>query len=467
MHEQVLWLARGQAPRLPSLRGQLRAGVVVVGGGMAGLAAAQWLRERAGCDVVLLEAGGCGGGATGRSSGFITPDSELQVADLVGRFGAREGRTLWLAARGACDHIRDNVRRFDIACDLVEADCLYLGAGLLGQHTVRVEHGTRQGLDLDSRIYEGEALATVLGTRRYRAGVRYGGTFAIDAHAYAQGLKRALVAAGVRVFEDSPVVGLGGDRVETADGSVLADRVIVCLDRFAPELGVARDTWHAQTFLLASAPLDAATQRSLFPDGPLLAWDTDLIYQYFRLTGDGRLLVGGGRLRETYAGAHHDSDTPRRLQRCARRDLPGPARPAVRVLLAGPHRRHPGHVAAGRSGLAGRAGSPEIAAGCLRRRVALVGAGRAGGGPVGRRRPRAAGSPPAARTPLPSGGGGAAAAGGGDLSLVAPDLQADVRGRTSLPDLSIQASLGALSVLPWPARPPRPTHPAKSSRPRL
>ena len=157
------------------------------------------------------------------------------MADLVRRFGAREGRTLWLAARGACDHIRDNVRRFDIACDLVEADCLYLGAGPLGQHTVRVEHGTRQGLDLDSRIYEGEALATVLGTRRYRAGVRYGGTFAIDAHAYAQGMKRALVAAGVRVFEDSPVVTLGGERVETAHGSVLADRVIVCLDRYAPD----------------------------------------------------------------------------------------------------------------------------------------------------------------------------------------------------------------------------------------
>jgi gamma-glutamylputrescine oxidase len=289
---------------------------------MAGLTAAQWLHQRAGRDVVLLEAGGCGGGATGRSSGFITPDSELQVADLVRRFGAREGRALWLAARGACDHIRDNVRRLGIACDLVEADCLYLGAGRRGQHTIRVEHGTRQGLDLDSRIYEGEALAAVLGTRRYRAGVRYGGTFAIDAHAYAQGLKQALVAAGVRVFEDSPVITLGGDRVETAHGSVLADRVIVCLDRFAPDLGVARDTWHAQTFLLASAPLDVATQRSLFPDGPLLAWDTDLIYQYFRLTGDGRLLVGGGRLRETYARVHHDSDTPRRLQRWAQRTFP-------------------------------------------------------------------------------------------------------------------------------------------------
>jgi hypothetical protein len=40
----------------------------------------------------------------------------------------------------------------------------------------------------------------------------------------------------------------------------------------------------------------------------MLVWDTDLVYQYFRPTGDGRLLVGGGteletfRRRETHGG---------------------------------------------------------------------------------------------------------------------------------------------------------------------
>ena len=28
-----------------------------------------------------------------------------------------------------------------------------------------------------------------------------------------------------------------------------------------------------------------------------MVWDTDLTYKYFRLTGDGRLLIGGGTLR--------------------------------------------------------------------------------------------------------------------------------------------------------------------------
>lgn len=79
------------------------------------------------------------------------------------------------------------------------------------------------------------------------------------------------------------------------------------------------NTWHAQTFLILSEPLDRGLRESLFPEGPMLAWDTDLIYQYFRLTGDGRLLVGGGTLRETYGPIRHDSRTSRRLERFIRK----------------------------------------------------------------------------------------------------------------------------------------------------
>jgi gamma-glutamylputrescine oxidase len=322
MVEQVHWYAG--TPRQPPipLAGRIEADVVVVGGGMAGLAAAGWLRDQAGREVAVLESSFCGGGATGRSSGFITPDSELQVTDLVRRFGADQARRLWMAAHDACEHIRGNVERHGIACDLVQADCLYLGAGRRGFDAVREEHATREQLGFDSRLYSKDALRAVLGSDRYAGGVRYGRTFAIDPHAYAQGMKTALVERGVRIFEGTPAVTLARGRVDTPGGSVSAPHVVVCLDRFAPELGVARDTWHAQTFLIVSEPLDRGLRESLFPDGPVLAWDTDLIYQYFRLTGDGRLLVGGGTLRETYASAHHDSRTPKRLEQFIRKTFP-------------------------------------------------------------------------------------------------------------------------------------------------
>jgi gamma-glutamylputrescine oxidase len=325
MIEQVHWYAR--TPRTPpeKLEGRIEADVVVVGGGMAGLAAAEWLHDCAGRRVVLLESTFCGGGATGRSSGFITPDSELQLADLVRRYGADQARLLWQGAHDACEHIRANVARYGIACDLVPADCLYLGAGRGGWGAIQKEHAAREQLGFDSRLYPRDALRAVIdtGSGRYAGGVRYGGTFAIDPHAYARGMRAALVGRGVRIFEDTPAVTLGRGRVDTPAGSVSAPHVVVCLDRFAPELGVARDTWHAQTFLILSEPLDRGLRESLFPDGPLLAWDTDLIYQYFRLTGDGRLLVGGGTLRETYARPRHGSGTPRRIERFVRKTFPG------------------------------------------------------------------------------------------------------------------------------------------------
>jgi gamma-glutamylputrescine oxidase len=324
MVEEVHWYARTPKPTPKKLEARIEADVVVVGGGMAGLAAAEWLHDQGGRQVVLLESSFCGGGATGRSSGFITPDSELQVTDLVRRYGAEQARRLWKAAHDACEHIRANVARHRIACDLVQADCLYLGAGRRGWNAIRQEHAARERLGFDSRLYPRHALRAVIdiGSDRYAGGVRYGGTFAIDPHAYAQGIKAALLEGGVRIFEDSPAVTLARGRVDTPAGSVSAPHVVVCLDRFAPELGVARDTWHAQTFLILSEPLDRGQRESLFPDGPVLAWDTDLIYQYFRLTGDGRLLVGGGTLRETYARARHGSRTPKRLERFIRKTFP-------------------------------------------------------------------------------------------------------------------------------------------------
>jgi gamma-glutamylputrescine oxidase len=359
MIEQVHWYERTPRPPPTVLQGGIEADVVVVGGGMTGLAAAEWLHDHAGRNVVLLESTFCGGGATGRSSGFMTPDSELQVTDLVRRFGADEARRLWTAAHDACEHVRGNIERLGIACDLVQADCLYLGAGRGGLDAVRQEHAARERLGLDTRFYLGRGLRAVLGSDRYTAGVRYGRAFAIDPHAYAQGMKAALLGRGVRIFEETPAVTLARGRVETPRGSVSAPHVVVCLDRYARELGMARDTWHAQTFLIVSEPLDRTLRESLFPDGPILAWDSDLIYQYFRLTGDGRLLVGGGTLRETYARAAHDGRTPKRLEQFIRKTFPvladvrfesywpgliGVTRDLL--PLAGASREHPGFLQA-------------------------------------------------------------------------------------------------------------------------
>ena len=62
----------------PPLTADLRCDVLIIGGGMSGvMAAAEFIGQ--GRSVVLLEKNILGGSSTGRSAGFLTPDSELEL----------------------------------------------------------------------------------------------------------------------------------------------------------------------------------------------------------------------------------------------------------------------------------------------------------------------------------------------------------------------------------------------------
>ena len=89
MDSSVYWHGP-EKPHVEPLRTSVSTEVVVVGGGIAGLTCAQVLAER-GLDVTLVERAFCGAGASGKSSGFITPDSELELSDLIGNYGQSRG----------------------------------------------------------------------------------------------------------------------------------------------------------------------------------------------------------------------------------------------------------------------------------------------------------------------------------------------------------------------------------------
>jgi gamma-glutamylputrescine oxidase len=301
MTEEVYWRTRRRFVSLPALQENIEADAVIVGGGISGLSTAQYLLENLNSKVILLESRYCGAGATGRSSGFITPDSELELNQLVNRFGGGDAKHLWAGAIGACDRIRDNIESFKIECDKVDADSLFIANGQRSFATVRKEHEAHRRCEFPSQLYRESEIQSVLGSDKYNGAHRTPDTFGIDPFAYVQQLRDSLVARGLEVFEETPATEIAGNLVRTPHGNVRAKQIFICMDRYAPDLGIAsRDNYHAQTFLILSEPLDAAIRKRLFPEKPMLVWDTDLVYQYFRLTGENRLLVGGGLLRYSF-----------------------------------------------------------------------------------------------------------------------------------------------------------------------
>jgi len=288
-------------PIHPPLKEEVKCDVLIIGGGAAGLAAAARLIG-SGKKVVLLERNVCGGSSTGKSAGFLTPDSELELSQLIRRFGPQGAKDLWEVPVRGIDLMLSLIRSSATECDLQKQDSLFLGKGRGGAGDVRDEQESRKSLGYESEVYYGEEVRKVIGSEGYSAAVRYKDTYGVDALRYAQGVKGLLIDNGVDVYEASRVPSFSDHTARTHMGSVTADEVVFCADKLGPELSpYSWNVYHEQTFLSITEPLSQADLGAMFPEEPFQCWDSDLIYSYYRLTGTRRLLLGGGSLLTTYA----------------------------------------------------------------------------------------------------------------------------------------------------------------------
>ena len=134
---------------------------------------------------------------------------------------------------------------------------------------------------------------------RYLAGLwDRTGTAMVEPARLAWGLRDAVLAAGVRVYESTPVRGLaehaGGVHLRTREGEVRARRVVLGTNAFPPLLRRLRlMTVPVYDYVLMSEPL-SATQRAA------VGWrhrqgvgDASNMFHYYRLTRDDRILWGG------------------------------------------------------------------------------------------------------------------------------------------------------------------------------
>ncbi|MBI1216489.1 MAG: FAD-dependent oxidoreductase, partial [Alphaproteobacteria bacterium] len=123
---------------------------------------------------------------------------------------------------------------------------------------------------------------------------------------------------GVQIFESSEVREIKDHTVKTHLASATGDQIVFCIDKMHRDISeYADNVYHAQTFLSITAPLKENEMNALFPDGRLQCWDSDMVYSYFRPTGDDRLLLGGGTLLTTFA--KEDTDSPRVIEHVIRK----------------------------------------------------------------------------------------------------------------------------------------------------
>ncbi len=274
--------------------------VAVIGGGAAGLSAAQAFASQ-GKKVALFEQYYCGGGATGKSTGFITPNSELSFSNISDETDMSSAKNIWDFINEGVEKVRTNIKENNFVCDYQEHKGLLVANRKRDLKAIIQEHKDLTKIGYKSEYFNQEQLRKIIGTKDYFGGITYDNNFGINGYQYCQELKKLLEQQGVEIFEETPILKVDDHTLTAPHATITADLIIICVDKFLPELGFLKnEVYHVQNYVIASEKLTAEQIKELFPENPYMVWDSLLIYNFYRLIENERLILGGGNLFSFY-----------------------------------------------------------------------------------------------------------------------------------------------------------------------
>ena len=297
----------------PALAVDLSADIAIVGAGFTGLCTALALK-RAGVDAVVLERDLAGFGASGRNAGHLTPTIGKDLPTLLMLFGQQRAAQLVRFADHAVRCVEDMIREQRIDCDYVPAGNVMAAVHpkqegrLRKAAAVAAEIGARvRFLDRDELRARGVPPAFLSGALE-----ESGGT--LDPGKYVMGLRRAVLDAGIKLYEQTPVQEiLDGPRpcVRTNGGTVKADRVVLATNAYTPALGHLRHTvYPLYDTLFETAPLTSAQLAALGWPGREGIYTAHESLESYRLTARGTILGGSKGVRYAYGSALNGGPHP-------------------------------------------------------------------------------------------------------------------------------------------------------------
>lgn len=296
----VFWLDTADAPDpAPVLTGNVEADLAVVGGGFTGLWTALLAKEAdPGRDVVLVELGRVGSGATGRNGGFCDASITHGIANGLRHFPEELPELLRLGRENLAGIVSTIERhgidaRFEATGTLGVATAAHLVPDLVEEHELCTEWGE------DSVLLDRDGVRGLLGSPLYEGGVWQRSNVGIcDPARLAWGLRHVAESLGVRFFERSAATGVrrdgAGMSVDAESGRLRAKRVVLATNAYRGQLrSMRRRVVPVWDYVLVTEPLSAEQLDRVGWHDRMGVGDATNQFHYYRLTADDRILWGG------------------------------------------------------------------------------------------------------------------------------------------------------------------------------
>lgn len=293
------WLDSPLRPEpLPPLEGVERADLLVVGGGYTGLWSALRAKERdPDLDVVLVEAGRCGGEASGRNGGFCSSSLTHGVGNGMERWPDEMPQLERLGLENL-DGIEQTLARYGIDCGFERTADLAVAVAGHQLAWLAEELPVLQRLGHTATLLDRDQVRAVVDSPTYLGGLRdETGTSLVDPARLAWGLRDACTQVGVRLYEGTPVENIGreggGVEARTPAGRARARQAVVATN--AHPLLRRTKAWVVPVYdhVLMTEPLTAEQREAVGWAGREGLSDSGYQFHYYRLTADDRILWGG------------------------------------------------------------------------------------------------------------------------------------------------------------------------------
>ncbi len=293
------WLDQKPNNAYPKLTTDVKADVVVIGGGITGVTCSYLLSQH-GMHVVLVEKDTIASGVTGYTTAMITQYIDVDVQKLIDLWGKETAVKIWESHGNAIETIEHIVKEEKINCEFIRVPYFIYAQDNAQKKDLEKEHHALETLGAKMTIDDPALFPRALPH------------FAIPNQAkfhpvkYVSALAKAAQENGVQIFEQTEVINIDRSKyiVQTKKHKVHAKHIIIAT--YFPEhspktLAIKKGTY--TTYVLA-----AEIDKGLLPE--IMAQDLNNPYHYFRVDkrkDHDRIIIGGEDHRSQIPGLEEKS----------------------------------------------------------------------------------------------------------------------------------------------------------------